>query len=912
MKSVVNIGKHVVPLWLIGVILTSGIAARVVGARAIATSSLFSSSHSETLESSSGGVDQFRIVNVTLTVKDYDGTVMKDAEVQAVSEDWGFRSPDWFGLTNASGRYVFEIPIGNWSFFAGGGWRYIWDNPGEGYFAIRRFAQITDDLELTVQPNDTITVDVFDMNSQPLDAEIRMMDTDHVPIVMTPTCGKTNNGEITIQVTHGPNYDILLHTPRDVQPGYVIHKKNVQSGSSLEVRPTLSTITHLTLEAYDTVNNPTNGLTSHINYHGFSVGTTTGFQPITFSVNGTADIYATPELIRIAYAFDKNGWHFSFVGNDYNLTAGAHRIFKFGGPPVVDINILRQNTQIWLDVRDSFGNVMVNFANPAGKAPVLIRLTRDGMIIYESDISENVGSWNALVAGKLDVTYDTADSPDFEIPLDLGCFGFFHLTGTLLAEENLLHYETIETEHFIINAPEGFSDRFRVMASLFESAYNAESKTLRDELTYKTEITFYINHIAAGFAGANSIGMGIGFSLDSSYNVVPSTFIGVAFHELGHVFQLSPPLDNFFITSWFGEPFATLLGHEAIRQTLGWKFDLHQQGGHNRFFEYLKGKETLDLGENVQFVLFYLRRTYGMEIHRNFVQLWANSTLSALKSELQNAGFNTNEILVTLYSYLAGENLAWLFEIAGVGISETRIQQGIELITDDTAPTTTDNYDGLWHNTDFAITLTAVDDLSGVAETYYKINGGQINSVKLDGQPQIMIEGANNKLEYWSTDKDGNVEVHVILAGIKLDRTPPTGSIAINNNVTYTTSTSVTLSLTTADATSGVYQVRYSNDGVWDTEPGEIPSPTKMWTLTSGDGTKTVYYQIEDNAGLLSSTYSDTIILNTTQLGTHRDGKPAFPLWLLAAATAVIGIIIAMTFLWRRRKAPDESANVRD
>jgi len=38
----------------------------------------------------------------------------------------------------------------------------------------------------------------------------------------------------------------------------------------------------------------------------------------------------------------------------------------------------------------------------------------------------------------------------------------------------------------------------------------------------------------------------------------------------------------------------------------------------------------------------------------------------------------------------------------------------------------------------------------------------------------------------------------------------------------------------------------------------------KSWTLTSGDGTKTVYVKFKDSAGNVSETYSDTIILDTT------------------------------------------------
>jgi parallel beta-helix repeat protein len=185
------------------------------------------------------------------------------------------------------------------------------------------------------------------------------------------------------------------------------------------------------------------------------------------------------------------------------------------------------------------------------------------------------------------------------------------------------------------------------------------------------------------------------------------------------------------------------------------------------------------------------------------------------------------------------------------------------VIQDTTPPTTTHDYDGLWHTTDFIINLTATDDPSGVAETYYRINNGPTKTVSADGQPLITTESANNTLEYWSVDKAGNEEPHNFLTQIKLDKTSPKGSIIINNDDTYTTSTSVTLTLTATDATSGVYQVRYSNDGVWDTEPWEDFSATKPWTLIAGDGTKTVYYQIKDNAGLISDTYSDTIILDT-------------------------------------------------
>jgi len=174
----------------------------------------------------------------------------------------------------------------------------------------------------------------------------------------------------------------------------------------------------------------------------------------------------------------------------------------------------------------------------------------------------------------------------------------------------------------------------------------------------------------------------------------------------------------------------------------------------------------------------------------------------------------------------------------------------------------THNYDGLWHTEDFAITLTATH-ISGVAETYYRINDESTKKVSINGQPIITTEGANNKLEYWGVDNIGNEKSHRILTGIKLDKTAPTGSIAINDEADYTTTTSVTLTLSATDTTSGVAEMRFSNDNTewanWETY-----ATSKSWTLTTDDGAKTIYVQFKDNAGLISSACQDTITLDTT------------------------------------------------
>jgi hypothetical protein len=58
--------------------------------------------------------------------------------------------------------------------------------------------------------------------------------------------------------------------------------------------------------------------------------------------------------------------------------------------------------------------------------------------------------------------------------------------------------------------------------------------------------------------------------------------------------------------------------------------------------------------------------------------------------------------------------------------------------------------------------------------------------------------------------------------------------------------------------------MRISNDGVFDSEPWEAYAETKSWTLTSGNGVKTVYVRFRSTSGGESDTITATIIFDTT------------------------------------------------
>ncbi len=165
-----------------------------------------------------------------------------------------------------------------------------------------------------------------------------------------------------------------------------------------------------------------------------------------------------------------------------------------------------------------------------------------------------------------------------------------------------------------------------------------------------------------------------------------------------------------------------------------------------------------------------------------------------------------------------------------------------------------------WLISDITVILSATDSISNADTTAYSFD----NSTWVEyTTPFLITQEGNTTIYYKSTDLAGNVET-IRARTTKMDKTSPVGSVIINDNLDYTTSNNVTLTFSTIDTTSGVVQMCLSDDGVFDTEPWEDLVPTKSWALQDVEGLKTIYAQFKDGAGLISSTYSDVIILDQT------------------------------------------------
>ncbi|MEJ2249362.1 MAG: hypothetical protein P8Y97_06850 [Candidatus Lokiarchaeota archaeon] len=165
-------------------------------------------------------------------------------------------------------------------------------------------------------------------------------------------------------------------------------------------------------------------------------------------------------------------------------------------------------------------------------------------------------------------------------------------------------------------------------------------------------------------------------------------------------------------------------------------------------------------------------------------------------------------------------------------------------------------------STSVILTLEYNDATSGVDKVRYSNDGSSwtIWENPISNKDWVLSPGEGIKFVYYEIrDKVGFITQYNDT--IELDTSGPTGSIIINDNDAWTTLIDVNLTLSYSDASSGIDQVRYSNDGTSWTS-WEIPMTYKSWILSGGDGFKIVYYEIRNNAGK-TSIFSDSIGLDT-------------------------------------------------
>ena len=158
-----------------------------------------------------------------------------------------------------------------------------------------------------------------------------------------------------------------------------------------------------------------------------------------------------------------------------------------------------------------------------------------------------------------------------------------------------------------------------------------------------------------------------------------------------------------------------------------------------------------------------------------------------------------------------------------------------------------------WWVGDVTVTLFAMDDISGIDKTYYRVDGAAWQTYTA---PFLVAGDGIRTVEYYSVDVAGNQE-STKSATVNIDTTPPTMTLSLSGtegNAGWWRS-SVGVALSAIDDVSGVASVHYRVDeGIWRAYTAPF--------LVAGDGIHTVQYFSSDVAGN-RSTKSATIRIDT-------------------------------------------------
>ncbi|MGG0656074.1 OmpL47-type beta-barrel domain-containing protein [Rummeliibacillus pycnus] len=171
--------------------------------------------------------------------------------------------------------------------------------------------------------------------------------------------------------------------------------------------------------------------------------------------------------------------------------------------------------------------------------------------------------------------------------------------------------------------------------------------------------------------------------------------------------------------------------------------------------------------------------------------LLANN-INNLSYTLSNLSYKNHEYYVTSSSNSFGES----------GPSNSVIAK---LITDTLPPVTTADAASNWTKESQTVKLTATDNESGVAKTYYSINGSDY----VEGTSFTVEQEGINEVSFYSIDKAGNKE-DVKTVEVKVDKTAPETKADVP---TEWVNKNVKVNLLATDSESGVAKTYYSING---------------------------------------------------------------------------------------------------
>jgi len=389
-------------------------------------------------------------------------------------------------------------------------------------------------------------------------------------------------------------------------------------------------------------------------------------------------IAVTPGTYRV--------WTFVHIGSEApvfsdirRLAAGESVTLHYGNRFSAKMNVLwwrDDNLCLWFDIADNRQNCFLHFPDGAGA----LVLRRDGQTLFDGSVTRSGSRWIEIERpwgrprdrAPLEVEYRAQSS----------ITGPLRTEGTVLPGRDLLKElsPTYRALRFEVRCRENAPESGKRVAEALEAAH-----TWLEEHYAGPVRPFSGDHFEVHFALPVGVGSSGGtvintqvYSANSLAPMLPDGFTRVLFHEFGHSYEACPPHHQARkMGGTTCESQATMIADYCMGGVIGPRaFHWSRQEVSARFFNTLMSPTKAKLSEanRMEFVLHYIDARFGQAVNRDFFRaLYASE--SNCEGVLLSADFLTDEHerSASMYSFLTGENLAWLWRWADFDVSDEKV-----------------------------------------------------------------------------------------------------------------------------------------------------------------------------------------------------------------------------------------------
>ncbi|NUU56194.1 S-layer homology domain-containing protein [Paenibacillus taichungensis] len=199
-------------------------------------------------------------------------------------------------------------------------------------------------------------------------------------------------------------------------------------------------------------------------------------------------------------------------------------------------------------------------------------------------------------------------------------------------------------------------------------------------------------------------------------------------------------------------------------------------------------------------------------------------------------------------------------------VTDGSLSKTLQFEIDKTPPTATVliNNGSYFTNHQFVdVTITPDPGVDDIVRMRYSVNSSQVSTTQLYYSQFSIGVGSDNgdkSVRVELIDAAGNISP-LYFWNFSMNTTIPTGTLTINSGAAYTTEREVDLLITTDVGANEIVSMQFSADNNnWSSVEGY--SPSKRYTLPTGDGDKTVFVRLIDRFGNIG-VIQRSILLNT-------------------------------------------------